>query len=71
VSRGEQPRAATRQLPQLGCAIPLQCILTDSDTRRDIPATKHYSSFLLPPCAPPLVTIKGREVYQLQGLDFR
>jgi hypothetical protein len=26
--------------------------------------------FLLPPCAPPLVTIKGREGQPLQGLDL-
>jgi hypothetical protein len=42
----------------------------DSDARRDTPATKHYASFLLPPCAPPLVTIKGRGGQPLQGLDL-
>jgi hypothetical protein len=42
----------------------------DSDTRRDIPATENYTSFLLPPCAPPLVTIKGRAEQPLQGLDL-
>jgi hypothetical protein len=29
-----------------------------------------WASFLLPPCAPPLVTIKGRGGKRLQGLDL-
>jgi hypothetical protein len=70
VSRGEQPCPSTRRLLRPSSAAPLQCALTDSGTRRDIPATEHCTSFLLPPCAPPLVTIKGRGEQLLQGLDL-
>jgi hypothetical protein len=33
------------------------------------PSDRALYLFLLPPCAPPLVTIKGRGGQQLQGLD--
>jgi hypothetical protein len=69
-SRGEKPHPATRWLPRPSSATPLQCVLTNSDTRRNIPASKHCASFLLPPCAPPLVTMKGRGGQLLQGLDL-
>jgi hypothetical protein len=32
--------------------------------------TKHCTSFLLPPCAPPFVSIKGRGEQPSQGLDL-
>jgi hypothetical protein len=64
VSRGEQPLLATWRLPRPSSAAPLQCALMNSNVRRDIPATKHCTSFLLPPC-----DIKGREEQPLQGLD--
>jgi hypothetical protein len=35
------------------------------------PSNQALYLFLLPPCAPPLVTIKGRGGQQLQGLDLR
>jgi hypothetical protein len=69
-SRGEQSRPTTRRLRRPSRATPLQCVLTDSDARRDIPATEHCTSFPLPPYAPPLVTIKGRGGQPLQGLDL-
>jgi hypothetical protein len=69
-SQGEQPRPATRRLPRPGCTTPLQCVLTNSDARRGASATKQCTSLSLPPCAPPLVTIKGRGGQRLQGLDL-
>jgi hypothetical protein len=60
VSRGEQPDPATRRLPRQDIKTKLQCSLTDDDVRRDVPVVRHCSSFLLPLCAPPLETIKGR-----------
>jgi hypothetical protein len=61
---------ATRRLPRPSSTTPLQCVLTDSGARRDIPATGHCTSFPFPPCTPPSVTIKGRGVQPLQGLDL-
>jgi hypothetical protein len=49
-------------------ATPLQYVLTDSDARKDIPATEHCNSYLFPPFAPPLAPIKGREGQPSQGL---
>jgi hypothetical protein len=68
--QNEQSNPATRRLPQLGVTTRLQCVLTDNDVRRDVPATKHCT-FLTSPCAPPLATIKGRGGQWLQGLDLR
>jgi hypothetical protein len=41
--------------------------------RRTTGRASHHAciSFSLPSCAPPLVTIKGREGQRLQGLDLR
>jgi hypothetical protein len=69
-SQCEQPCPTTRRIPRPSNTAPLQCVLTDSDARRVIPATKHCTSFLLFPCAPSLVSIKGRGG-QSQGLDLR
>jgi hypothetical protein len=59
-SRNEQSYPATRRLQRLIVTARLQRVLTDNDVPRDVPATKHCTSFPLPSCAPPLVTIKGR-----------
>jgi hypothetical protein len=67
-SRSEQSSPATRRLPRQGVTTQLQCAPTDNDVRRDVPAAKHCNSFFLPPCTPPLVTIKGRGGQRLQGL---
>jgi hypothetical protein len=47
-SRREQSNPDTRRLPQQGITTRLQCIPTDGDVRRDVPAAKHCNSFLLP-----------------------
>jgi hypothetical protein len=70
-SQNEQSSPAMRRLPRQSATTQLQCTPTDNDVRWDVPATKHCFSFLLPPCAPPLVTIKGRGGQWLQGLDLR
>jgi hypothetical protein len=70
VSRSKQSIPTTRRLPRQGIATWLQCTLTDSDVRWDVPAAKHNNSFFTSACAPPLVTIKGRGGQQLQGLDL-
>jgi hypothetical protein len=70
-SQDEQSRPATQWHPRQSVTIQLQCAPTYNDVRRDVPAAKHCNSFLLPPCAPPLVTIKGRGGQRLQGLDLR
>jgi hypothetical protein len=59
-SQNEQSYPVTRRLPRLGITTRLQCVLMDSDVRRDVPATKHCTFSSLPPCPPPLVTRKGR-----------
>jgi hypothetical protein len=48
VSRREQFNPATRRFPQQGIATRLQCTPTDGNVRRDIAATEHCNSFLLP-----------------------
>jgi hypothetical protein len=45
-SRKEQSNPATRRLPRQGFATRLRSTLTDSDVRRDVPATKHCNSFV-------------------------
>jgi hypothetical protein len=70
VSRKEQSNPATRRLPRQGIATRLQCALMDGDVRRDMPVAQHCNSILTSPCAPPLVTIKGRGGQQSQGLGF-
>jgi hypothetical protein len=47
-SRREQSNPATRRFPRQGIATRLQCTPTDGDVRWDVPAAKHYNSFLLP-----------------------
>jgi hypothetical protein len=47
-SKREQSHPATRRLPRQGIATRLQCTLTDSDIRRDVPAAKHGNSFVFP-----------------------
>jgi hypothetical protein len=61
VSRSEQPDPATWRHPRQDTKTKLQCILTDDDIRRDVPVVRRCSSFFPSLCAPPLVTIKGRE----------
>jgi hypothetical protein len=48
VSWNEQFSPATRRLPRQGITTQLQCAPTDSDVRRDVPATKHRNSFYFP-----------------------
>jgi hypothetical protein len=69
-SRSDQPCPATWRLPRPSDTALLQCVLTDSDARRDVPVTKHCNSYFLSPCAPPLASIKGRGGQPLQGLDL-
>jgi hypothetical protein len=69
-SRKEQFDPATRRLPRQGISTRRQYDLTDSNVRRDVPAAKHCNLFCIPPCAPPLETIKGRGGQRSQGLDF-
>jgi hypothetical protein len=69
-SRREQFNPATRRLPRQGIATRRRYAQTDSDVRRDVPAANHCNSFVFPPCAPPLETIKGRGGQRSQGLDF-
>jgi hypothetical protein len=52
-SRDEQSRPATRRLPRQSITAQLQCDLTDSNVRRDVPATKHHTSFSFPLCPSP------------------
>jgi hypothetical protein len=59
-SRSEQSSPATRRLPRRSITTWLQCAPTDNDVQRDVPAAKHCNSFFTSPCAPPLMTIKGR-----------
>jgi hypothetical protein len=59
-----QPRGSSHDIALL------QCVLTDSDTRRDVPATKHCDSYFLSHCTPPLESIKGRKGQLLEGLDI-
>jgi hypothetical protein len=47
-SRSKRSNPATRRHPRQGIATWLQCTLTDSDVRRDMPAAKYCNSFLLP-----------------------
>jgi hypothetical protein len=47
-SQDEQAHLATRWLPRPSIMTQLQCVLTDSDVRRDVPATKHCTSFYFP-----------------------
>jgi hypothetical protein len=69
-SRKEQSNPSTRRFPRQGIATRLQCTLMDGDVRRDVLAAKHCNSSFTSPCAPPLVTIKGRGGQQSQGLDL-
>jgi hypothetical protein len=48
VSWKEQSNPATRRLPRQGIATQLHYVPTDSDIRRDMPATKHCNSFVFP-----------------------
>jgi hypothetical protein len=52
-SRNEQSRPATRRLPRQSITTQLQCALTDSDVRRDVPATEHCTFFTSPLCPSP------------------
>jgi hypothetical protein len=47
-SQREQSNPATWRLPREGIATRLQCTPTDSDVRWDVPAAKHFNSFLFP-----------------------
>jgi hypothetical protein len=69
-SRRKQSNPATRRFPRQGITTRLQCTPMDGDVRRDVPAAKHCNSFFTSPCAPPLVTIKGRGGQQSHGLDL-
>jgi hypothetical protein len=53
-SQKEQSNPATRRFPRQGIATRLQCIPTDGDVRRDVPAAKHCNSVLLPHVPLPL-----------------
>jgi hypothetical protein len=52
-SRGGQSCPATLQLPRPSITTQLQCVLTDSDMRRDVPATNHCTFFYFPSCPSP------------------
>jgi hypothetical protein len=47
-SQREQSNPAMRRFPRQGIATRLQCTPTDGDVRQDVPAAKHYNTFLLP-----------------------
>jgi hypothetical protein len=53
-SRDEQSHPATRRLPRQSITTQLQCALTHNDVRRDVPATKHCTSFYFPLAPIPL-----------------
>jgi hypothetical protein len=65
----EQSNPPTRRLPRQGIVTRLHYIPTDSDVRRDIPAAKHYNSFVFPLVPLPL-RLKGRGGQRSQGLDL-
>jgi hypothetical protein len=52
-SRGGQSCPATLQLPRPSITTQLQCVLTDSDMRRDVPATNQCTFFYFPLCPSP------------------
>jgi hypothetical protein len=52
-SRNEQSCPATRRLPWQSTTTRLQCVMTDNDVRRDVPATKHCTFFTSPLCPSP------------------
>jgi hypothetical protein len=70
-SQSEQHRPTTRRPLQRRSAAPLQCAMTDSDAREDIPAAKHCNFSLISLVALPLASIKGRGGQPSQGLTNR
>jgi hypothetical protein len=45
---GDRGHPATRRHPRPSIMTQLQCVLMDSDVRRDVPATKHCTTFFFP-----------------------